>query len=314
MRKIDWKILHVFVKVCRYSNGAFGLNLTKTPYLVLFILLGAVGVGAASALMTITLAGNVVITDDLTVDSSTLVVDSANDKVGMGTTNPGRLLTVIDGTPNTAQLRLGQTDSRFWDLWGGFDLHFQKNGITRMFLKDNGNVGIGTTNPSSKLHVVGDLTLQSNIICTDCIDAADIAPNAVGSSEIAAGAVGFSEIAAGAVGSSEIVAGAVGSSEIADESITSFDIADNAIFSSHIAANSVGQSEIDLTIITFDASGGTDTTMIPVDGKSFCALLKARALDSSSAECDIDFGGLSDWVLQSNTAGAVCQAICIQFG
>ena len=57
-------------------------------------MLGAAGVGTASALMTITLAGNVVITDDLTVDSSTLVVDSANNKVGIGTTSPERELDV----------------------------------------------------------------------------------------------------------------------------------------------------------------------------------------------------------------------------
>ena len=38
---------------------------TKTPYLVLFIVLISVGVGTASALITITLSGNVVITGDL---------------------------------------------------------------------------------------------------------------------------------------------------------------------------------------------------------------------------------------------------------
>ena len=67
---------------------------TKTPYLVLFILLGAVGVGAASALATITLAGNVVITDGLTVDTDSLVVDSANDMVGVGTLTPSEKLDV----------------------------------------------------------------------------------------------------------------------------------------------------------------------------------------------------------------------------
>jgi len=39
-------------------TGLLG-RLTKTPYLVLFILLGAVGVGTASAVMTITLDGDV---------------------------------------------------------------------------------------------------------------------------------------------------------------------------------------------------------------------------------------------------------------
>jgi len=46
---MDWKILHVFLKVCGYSNGHLGMNLTKTPYLVLFVILGAIGVTAAFA-------------------------------------------------------------------------------------------------------------------------------------------------------------------------------------------------------------------------------------------------------------------------
>ena len=43
-------------------------RLTKTPYLVLFIVLISIGVGTASALITITLAGNVVVTGDLDVN------------------------------------------------------------------------------------------------------------------------------------------------------------------------------------------------------------------------------------------------------
>lgn len=98
---------------------------TKTPYLVLFILLGAVGVGTASALMTITLTGNVVITDDLTVDSSTLVVDSANDKVGIGTTSPSEELEVngqILGDPIVGKWRPDSTTTNIsseyvkWDI------------------------------------------------------------------------------------------------------------------------------------------------------------------------------------------------------
>jgi hypothetical protein len=45
-------------------------QLTKTPYLVLFIVLLTVGVGTASALITITLSGNVIVTGDLDVDGS----------------------------------------------------------------------------------------------------------------------------------------------------------------------------------------------------------------------------------------------------
>jgi len=60
-------------------------QLTKTPYLVLFIVLISIGVGTASALITITLSGDVVITGflDMTgdkianVDTPTLASDAA---------------------------------------------------------------------------------------------------------------------------------------------------------------------------------------------------------------------------------------------
>ena len=45
-------------------------QLTKTPYLVLFIVLISIGVGTASALITITLSGNVNITGDADVDGN----------------------------------------------------------------------------------------------------------------------------------------------------------------------------------------------------------------------------------------------------
>jgi len=67
--------------------GKMGLKnqLTKTPYLVLFIVLISIGVGTASALITITLSGDVIITGflDMTgdkianVDTPTLASDAA---------------------------------------------------------------------------------------------------------------------------------------------------------------------------------------------------------------------------------------------
>ena len=97
--------------------GHLGMSLSRNGLIIISLVLVA-GAGTAYAgliLPTITLSGNVVVTDDLTVDTDILVVDSTNDRVG-----------------------------------------------------------IGTTSPTSKLHVVGDLTLQSEIICDNCIDSADI--------------------------------------------------------------------------------------------------------------------------------------------
>ena len=69
-------------------------QLSKTPVLIFFIILGGIGVSTAFALVTITLAGNVIVTGDLTVDTDTLVVDSTGDKVGLGTLSPQATLHV----------------------------------------------------------------------------------------------------------------------------------------------------------------------------------------------------------------------------
>ena len=53
-------------------------QLTKTPYLVLFIVLISIGVGTASALFTITLAGDVHVTGNTILDGD----------LSVGTNNP----------------------------------------------------------------------------------------------------------------------------------------------------------------------------------------------------------------------------------
>lgn len=188
-------------------------NLTRTPYLVLFVILIAVGVGTASALITITLAGNVIITDDLTVDTNTLFVDSSENNVGIGTITPTEKLDVngnvaIDGSldvsnapiinhrtgGNTANLVIERdggpsvdetqfvlshrtSDTDLW-LYGfdgttfknfiGFDfpnyrITIPSTGNTLVVDGANGKVGIGTTTPEEKLHVIGDVNVDGNV-------------------------------------------------------------------------------------------------------------------------------------------------------
>ena len=62
--------------------GSWATNLTKTPYLVLFVVLISVTVGTASALVTITLAGNVIITGDTELEGKLL--DTNNDAGSSG--------------------------------------------------------------------------------------------------------------------------------------------------------------------------------------------------------------------------------------
>lgn len=55
-------------------------QLSKTPYLVLFIFLGAISIGTASALITITLSGDVIVTGDTTLDGVLKIgTNNAND-------------------------------------------------------------------------------------------------------------------------------------------------------------------------------------------------------------------------------------------
>ncbi len=72
--------------------GRWANNLTKGPYLVLFVLLISVGVGTASALVTITLAGNTIVQGTLTADN---YFDAGNTQTGTDAT-------AIGGVSNTA--------------------------------------------------------------------------------------------------------------------------------------------------------------------------------------------------------------------
>ena len=143
----------------------------------------------ASALTTGTLdnarlSTNVSVSGDLTVDTDTLKVDSTNNRVGVNTTSPDNPLEVVDNTglnlglkvspsvsgSSTLQLKTwnDSADNRNWafrnryNQYGTLELMRSTDSTSQplttvMSFHNNSRVGIGTTSPSSLLHVNGDI-------------------------------------------------------------------------------------------------------------------------------------------------------------
>ena len=111
---------------------------------------------------------------------------SANGNIGFGTTSPSSKLHIVSGTDAAVgmlHLDTGVHGGASFGVYGttnnesGFGIsvyragqYFDRMGVTNyghVYLEPNagafGNVGIGTTNPTSKLHVVGDVTVTGNI-------------------------------------------------------------------------------------------------------------------------------------------------------
>jgi len=135
----------------------------KTPYLVLFIVLIAVGVGTASALITITLSGNVHVTGDTTMEGT----------LGVGTDTPDAAFHVVGGgsdfTPNKQGVQITGSDasnSPGIELTGDAEppyIDFQ-NDITgtdfdgRIILSDDDTLSI----------------IGADLECPNCIDPSDL--------------------------------------------------------------------------------------------------------------------------------------------
>jgi len=138
---------HIFSGSISVSNGILGtLSTAAQP-----------NITSLGTLSSLAVSGN------LTVDTSTLVVDAANKRVGVGTTSPTQALDVVGGirasstilvADNTA-VNFGLSSQIYHNSTTGGTQFTGDNGSNTLFVSDFGNVGIGTSVPGHKLEVAG---------------------------------------------------------------------------------------------------------------------------------------------------------------
>ena len=106
-----------------------------------------------------------------------LVTFQPNGDVGIGTTSPVANLHIKGGTSSPAVLRFQGTEpgTHQWEWrgtvnasnWGLMKLRNASTDSDVFSVREDGNVGIGTTSPTSKLHVVGNATFDGTVTGTN---------------------------------------------------------------------------------------------------------------------------------------------------
>lgn len=130
-------------------------------------------------------------TGDVTFDTDVLFVDSANNRVGVGTSSPSSKLEVngygkFTSSDNTPRLYLtGGRDYFLTSTASGIFGVFDNTGSSyRMVIGSSGNVGINTTSPATLLHIKAGSNLTTDYPIT--------IENAANSLDLGIGAYGFS--------------------------------------------------------------------------------------------------------------------------
>ena len=139
---------------------------------------GNVGIGTSSPSSKLQVDGTLDATGISQLGSggnNVFLTSSSAGNVGIGTSSPGSRLTVSGTNNGSSEITLINTNpstDNDWSItpfYNDQSLRFRTNGATTtvMTLKDNGNVGIGTSSPSYPLDIVGFANSSSGFRVTD---------------------------------------------------------------------------------------------------------------------------------------------------
>ena len=105
------------------------------------------------------------ITQDLTVDTNTLHVDSSNNRVGIGTVVPNSIFHISETAPILTATSTNNSSGLRFNILGTAQTayRFQYGGSTLVQINPDGRVGIGTGTPSQKLDVSGNASISGSL-------------------------------------------------------------------------------------------------------------------------------------------------------
>ena len=129
-----------------------------------------------SSLTSVGTLGSLTVSGDATFDTTTLKVDSSNNRVGIGTASPSQGLHVVDAGAIVAEFESSDSTTTMVHIENsagedgyvgvtndGLVFSGQNYNSNNMIVDTSGNVGIGTTSPAQKLDVSGNVNITGTI-------------------------------------------------------------------------------------------------------------------------------------------------------